>query len=165
MISDQTLYAGADGEWTDSLSDFLAGNYDLTVMLKCGTNSVVELAAIADGDDYIISYTADQLQAGDNDYQYKFIKKTDGKISIPYVGVVNVKALLSANTDTRSDDKKVLDALKEARIKIVGREYTEISINGKSTKFKTLEEIENAIVRYEKKLGLRITPRIVTAFV
>ena len=167
MITDETIFSGADGSWIDSFADYPASEYDLVVLLKNGTNAAVELTAAPDEDDpdsFSISYTADQLQAGDCEYQYKFTNKATEKISVPYHGVVNVLALLSSSTDTRSEDKKVYDELIAARLRLAEREYVEVSVNGKSTKFKSMDQIEKEINRYKRKLGLLTTPQIINSF-
>ena len=167
MISDETIISGADGSLVDSFDDYIPSEYDLVVLIKNGTNPVVELTATADedaADSYYIAYTADQLQPGDNEYQYEFTSKEDGKNSYPYSGMITIKASLRSSADTRSDDKKVYDELIAARLRLVNREYVSITINGKATQFKTMDQIDAEIVRYKKKLGLYITPRIINSF-
>lgn len=167
MISDQTIYSGTDGKWIDSLPNYPACEYDLVVILKNGMNPAVELTAVADNEDpdsFLISYNADQLQAGENEYQYEFTSKADGKKTISYDGIITVKASLRSSTDTRSEDKKVYDELVAARLRVAQREYVSITINGKATQFKSMDQIDAEIVRYKKKLGLYKTPRIINSF-
>ncbi|NJD22644.1 MAG: hypothetical protein FIA82_08250 [Melioribacter sp.] len=166
MISDTTLFAGAEWNWTDSFTDYPASEFDCVLYLKLGTNNTITLTPTKDGDDFIFtkpSAFTESLPNGLYNYQYKFTNLDDDKIYV-VPGQVQINSLLSSCEDPRSEDQIVLDALIAARPKVAKRDYASVTINGKATTFKTLTEIDQAIVRYKKKLGLITTQRILSSF-
>jgi hypothetical protein len=167
MITDFNLFCGSTWDWTDTFDDYPASLWDCTLYLELGTGATITLTPTKDGDDFIFTKSAAQTAAllnGDYSFQYLFTELADTSNKQIESGIVRIEALLSATADPRSDDQKVLDALKAARLTIAGRDYVEVSINGKSSKFKTLDEIEAAIYRYEVKLGIKVIPRIINSF-
>jgi hypothetical protein len=166
MISDFTLYSGATWKWTDTFTDYPASVNDCVLYLRNGINSPHEITPTKDGDSFdfdVDSGLSKQIGFGSFQAQYLFTH-SDGTVAVVETAL-EIKPLLNNPQDVRTEDRKILDLLKEARLKIAGRDYINISINGKSTTFKTLEEIEAAIVKYEKKVGLRNTPKIISRFV
>ena len=162
-IKNKTLYSGIDGTITESISNYPASLYSLQVLIKEESSNAVSLTVEEDGDDFVIAYTIDQLTFGNNKIQYVFTNKTTSEVDVEEF-IITIKPLLTSSADTRSEDEKTLALLKEARIKIAGRDYTEVSINGKSTTFKSLLEIERAICRLETKMGIRQTPQLINSF-
>lgn len=169
MITDQTIIAECDHQWTEDFSDYPASEYDLEVTIKRGSDSPKVLTVEKDGDAFIISIPNSLIAAdefGDYQYQYKFTNLDDNKITIPpaYRGFIKVLPDLNSEVDTRNDDEIVLQSLIDARKRVANREYVNITINGKSTQFKTLNEIDAQIIRIQKKLGIYKTPRIISSF-
>jgi len=167
VITDQTIVAGADIEWEESIPDFPATEYDLTIYLKLASAAAVSPTTTKSGSVFIHTIPNTLLtSSGNYQFQYKFTNLTDGKISYPsaYTGVIAVGASLAASGDLRSDDQKVLDALIDARLKVANREYVNISINGKATTFKDLEKLENMISFYKRKIGLTKRPILINSF-
>jgi hypothetical protein len=169
MITDQTIIAATDVEWDEDISSYPASEYDLEIAIKRGSDSPKLLDVEKDGDTFQISIPNTLIAAdefGDYQFQYKFTNLDTDKISAPieYRGFVKVLPDLSSDADTRTDDEKVLAALQEARIKVANRDYANVTINGKATTFKTLQEIDAAIVAYQKKLGIYKTPRLISSF-
>ena len=169
MISDQTIISATDVEWEESISDYPASEYDLEIAIKRGSDSPKTLTVAKDGDTFQISIPNDLIAAdefGDYQFQYKFTELSTSKISVPTAcrGYIKVLPDISAEADTRTADEIVLQSLLDARIKVANREYVNINVNGKSTQFKTLEEIEAAIIRYQKRLGIYKTPRLINSF-
>ena len=171
MITDQNLTAGTTWEFSDSFDDYPSSEFDSKIVLRQSNNSPVEISGTDNADDgFDYEFSAEEssdLPRGSYNYQYIFTEKAETKkVYAPqeYSGVININVLLSSADDTRSDDEKVLDLLKDARIKVANREYVNINVNGKSTQFKTLEEIESAIIRYQKRLGIYKTPRLINSF-
>ncbi len=158
----QKLYSNIKGSWREYFPDYPTDKYDLKILLKSATNPITIINAAKDGDEFVINY--ENLIAGYNSYQYLFTNLETNENTVAFEGVVEVKNLLDDNFDARNEDQKVLDELIAARLRVAKREYVEININGKATRFKTLDQIDKEIVRYKKKLGLLNTPKIIQAF-
>lgn len=166
MITDQTIIVGTDVEWSESFADYPATSFDLAVTMKHGTDSAKTLTIAKDGDTFDLSIPNTLLTVyGDYQFQYKFTNLSTSKVSIPYSGVVSVLPNLSTSGDTRSEDQKVYEELIDARLRVAKREYVNITINGKATQFKTLDQIDKEIVRFQKRLGIYSTPKVVVRFV
>lgn len=169
MITDQTIIAGTDQEWEEDIPEFPASDYDLELTLKRGSDSPKVLTITKDSDTFVISIPNDLIAAdefGDYQFQYKFTDLSDSTITIPpaYRGFITVHPDLNTDADTRTDDEIVLQSLIDARKRVANREYVNITINGKATQFKTLNEIDAQIIRIQKKLGIYKTPRIIGSF-
>ncbi|MFA5803677.1 MAG: hypothetical protein WC879_03445 [Melioribacteraceae bacterium] len=167
MIKDFNLYCGSAWSWTDSFDDYPASLFNCILYLKLGTAATVTITPTKSVDSFIFTKPSSETAAlanGDYSYQYLFTEIADSTNKQVLEGTVPIKALLTSTADPRSDDQKVLDALKAARLTIAGRDYVTVNINGKSTQFKTLEEIEAAIIRYQKRLGIYKTPRLINSF-
>lgn len=173
MIDSKDLIAGTTWKWSESFEDYPSADYNCKVIIKLGTDAAVEIAATASltypqGFDFekAASFTA-QCGQGDYQFQYIFTAKVGGAVYAPkeFSGYTFIDVLLNSNNDTRSEEQKVLDLLIDARTKIAGRDYIEISIGGKTAKFKSLQEIDSAIISYKKKLGIYKTPKIISRFV
>ena len=167
MITDQSIVAGADIEWEETIPDYPATEYDLIIFLKLASAPAVWPTTTKNGDAFVHSISNALLtSSGTYQFQYKFTNLTDEKISFPsaYTGVIPVGASLANSGDLRSDDQKVLDALIDARLKVANREYVNISINGKATTFKDLEKLENMISFYKRKIGLTKRPILINSF-
>lgn len=170
MISDQTIIAATDVEWEDSISDYPASEYDLELTIKRGSDGPKSLTVTKDGDTFQISIPNDLItpdEFGDYQFQYKFTNLTDFKIYAPITsrGFIKVLPDLSTDADTRTEDEKILESLISVRSEIAARGHVSVAINGKQATFKTLNEIDSAIVRYQKKLGIYKTPKLVSRFV
>lgn len=163
MITDQKLYNGASGKWTESFSDYPASLYDLQIFLKQSTTDAYELVIEKSGDDFNITYNAAMLQPGENQFQYLFTELSTGNKSVAFDGYVTVNQILGEG-DQRNDDQIILDSLIDARKRLAGREYVQITINGKATTFKDALKLDQEIVHYKKKLGIYKTPRILNQF-
>lgn len=165
MISDFTLYSGATWKWTDTFTDYPASVNDCVLYLRNGINSPHEITPTKDGDSFEFDVDADlskQIGFGSFQAQYLFTH-SDGTVAVVETAL-EIKPLLNNPQDVRTEDQKILDALKDAKIKIASRDYVNISVNGKTTTFKTLLEIEQAIHRYNVKLGYYKQPRMINSF-
>ena len=164
-ITEQALFAGADDSWTETFDDYLPSTHKLDIYLKQGANEAVSLSVSSNDDEFIISYNSSQLTAGKNQFQYVFTNLETNAISVAFSGYVEIQSLLSQSGDTRSDDEIILDALIDQRKRLANREYNSVNIgNGKTAVFKDAEKLEQEIVRYQKKLGIYKTPRILHSF-
>lgn len=169
MITDQTIIAGCYIEWREYIPEFPASMYDLEVTIKLAGNLPKVLDVSKDNDTFIISIPNDLIaenEFGDYQYQYKFKNLSNNKTFIPltYRGFTKVLPDLNSDADTRTDDEIVLQSLIDARKRVANREYVNITINGKSTQFKTLNEIDAQIIRLQKKLGIYKTPTLINSF-
>lgn len=169
MISDQTIISATDVEWDEDISDYPASEYNLELTIKRGSDSPKSLTVAKDGDTFQISIPNDLIapdEFGDYQYQYKFTEISTSKVSAPlaYRGFTKVLPDLSADADTRTEDEKVLESLISVRSEVAARGHVSVAINGKQATFKTLNEIDAAIVRYQKKLGIYKTPRLINSF-
>lgn len=167
MINDFNLFCGSTWSWTDTFDDYPASLWDCILYLKLGTGTTITLMPTKDGDNFVFSKSAAETAAlanGEYSFQYLFTEIADTSNKQIESGTVPITALLSASVDPRSEDKKVYDELVAARLRVAQREYVSITINGKATQFKTLDQIDSEIIRYKKKLGLYITPRIINSF-
>ena len=167
MITDQKLYAGASWDFTDSFTDFPASEFDCVLYLKLGTNQTITTTPTKDGDDFVFTKTAERTAAitpGLYDYQYVFTSIADSSDVHVESGQVQIDALLNAEGDIRTEDRKVLDELIAARLRVAKREYVSITVNGKATQFKTLHQIDAEIVKCKKRLGIFQENRMVFGF-
>lgn len=169
MITDQTIIAACDIEWEEDIPEYPASEYNLELTLKRESDSPKVLTVTKDGDTFVIEIASSDIAAdefGDYQFQYKFTNLDDNKVTIPpaYRGFIKVFPDLNSESDTRTDDEIVLQSLVAARKRVANREYVNVTINGKSTQFKTLNEIDAQIIRIQKKLGIYKTPRIISSF-
>jgi len=162
-IYNQNLFAGTKGSWSEYFPDYSTSEYNLTVLLKCANKPTLEIIAEKDGDEFVIKYD-NNLIDGFNNFQYILTRIDNSEKIVAYEGIIEIKSILSSIDDSRSEDQRILDELISARLRIAKREYVDITINGKATRFKTLDQIDREIMRYKKKLGLYKTPIIIQAF-
>jgi len=167
MITDQTIVTGATIEWEDTFTDYPASDYDLIIYLKLGSAAAVQPTTAKDGDTFVNTIPNTLLTtSGNYQFQYKFTEIATNNVYYPaeYMGVVPVIGSLATSGDMRTADQKVLEELEAARLRVAAREYVSITINGKATQFRTLEQIDSAIYRYKKKLGIIKPTRILSSF-
>lgn len=172
MINEQDLIAGTTWEWTDYFDDYPSSEYTAECIIRKGSAAAITIeSSVSSTEDEAFDFSKDAVSTasitpGDYQFQYIFTNIADGKIYAPkiYSGFVPVDPLLSSASDVRSDDQKVLDSLIAARTKIAERDYVNVTINGKATTFKRLNEIDAQIIRYKKKLGIYQTPEIYESF-
>lgn len=170
-ITNQDIIAGTTLEFSESFDDYPSSDYDCQCVFKKGSDSPFNVDGTADSSDGF-DFLAEaeetaKLSNGTYDFQFIFTNKTDSKVYAPreFTGSVLITSLLSSSQDTRSDDQKVLEALKTQRQKIAERDYSSMGSNGKTAQFKELSRIDADIARYERKLGYSVQPRVLTSFV
>ncbi len=151
-ISSLKLFAGTTWSWKETPSLFPAPTYSLTIYMKMGTGSTVTLNGVADGTAFLFSKSASETsQLSHGNYNYQVIADdNNGNVSLVESGYVVIEPLLNAVTDSRSYWQKMLDLLRDAYANIAGREYTEITINGRTVRYDRAQLIkELSIAEYK----------------
>ena len=157
MIIEQKLYCGVDWAWQDTFNKYPATTHSCVLAILQNKQLVTELTATASGaqHQFELLFKDNVLNAGVYEYQYTF---TANGVSItPYSGEFKIY--------TGSHDEQMLAALYAAQLRLVGRDYVQMSINGRSVTFKNDADIARQITLFERKLGFNRTPRIITRFV
>lgn len=172
-FTDLKLYAGATWNWTESLDEYPASEYDLVLYLKNGTNAAVPLSASQDGDDFEFDLTANTTnQFTKKKYTYQFVVSKAGEVDIIETGEVYIYAILNLASDLRTHEEIVLDAIKSLIESRATKEQSEISFGDKTLEYLTPQELEYWKSVYERKVeqikrqraGKTGTPRILESF-
>ena len=113
-IEPASFVTGETVVWSKSFTDYPASEWALTYYFRGGSTGI-NVAAAADGDDFLVTITAaaNTLAAGVWDYQAFLTKGSEKYLAAS--GKVTVKASLTGNEattfDGRSQAKKILEAL------------------------------------------------------
>ena len=151
-IEQQKLYAGATWKFTETLDEFPASDgYTFAIIIKHKTDEAVFLQSTASGDDYSFNIAADTTrQFTKHDYLFQGIVTKQGEIDIVAEGQLTINPLLDAASDTRTQNERILDAINATLESSSAKEQGEISINGRTIRYKTLDELFVAKKRFEK---------------
>jgi hypothetical protein len=157
MIYEQKLYRGIDWFWIDTFKSYPATSHSCYLTILQNKEIVLQVDATANGADhqFLILFKDNVLTNGIYQYQYTFT--ANGVAVTPYSGEFIVY--------TGTHDEQMLAALYAAQLRLVGRDYVQMSVNGRSVTFKNDADIARQINAYERKIGLKRTPKILTRFV
>jgi len=154
-FTEQTLYAGASWSWTESLDDYAASDgWALSIYLKHKTDSTVTLTSTASGDDFVFDIgTATTSALSEGNYRYQAVAARSGEVEIVEEGYIDIKALLTADDDTRSDNEIILDAIIATLKGRATKEQESIQFAGRTIAYLSLEELINAKKYFEKEVA------------
>jgi hypothetical protein len=157
LIAEQKLFRGIDWFWIDKFIKYPATTHTCVLTILKNNTTVLDLTPTANDVDFefTLLYKDNILTNGVYQYQYSFT--LNGVTTTPFSGEFVVY--------TGSRDEQILAALYAAQLRLIGRDYTTLSINGRNVTFKTDSEIARMITIYERKIGIKTTPRILTRFV
>ena len=150
-ISSQKLYSGANWSWSESLPEYPASSYSLTLILKKGTASAITMQAAATDVFTFTKSAVDTAKIPAGDYNYQVIAQKDGGVIVVESGIISLTALLSADGDPRGYWTRVYEIYKETYLRSAGQEVSEVTIDGKTAKYESREALEKAMEHAEYK--------------
>lgn len=158
QIDKETLVAGLDWNWSESVSSYPASTHTLKYILKKGTNDPITLTSAADGeaheftiDDALTStyesgyyiYTAYVMEIADND-----------ALTVIGTGVIEIKKDLATVSDARTHALTMVDNLRATIISLSTKTMSDVTIEGRSYTYNDIEKLEKLLKYYERQAGL-----------
>jgi len=150
-IANTALYAGQTVEWTESLPSYPASNFDAQCIFKYKSDSIITINGVASGDDFQFTQPATVNKSGEYKVQVLILQKdTTNLLDASAYVTVNVSALLSAESDARTNNEIILDALWEVQLGRATREQSELELpNGTKIKYLSPKELREEISIYQ----------------
>lgn len=147
-ITSQKLYSGDTWVLRESLSEYPATEYTLSVLIKFRTNSTITLQFAADGLDHTLTAGPSVTDIPSGDYNYQAKVSGNGVTKTIAEGIISILANLSSGQDPREYWTARAEDLKDIYAKLSRREVTETTYNGRVFKYRDtrilLQEIEYA---------------------
>lgn len=148
------ITAGDTIQWTIDLSDYPASSWTLKYNLisadDSGHNELI--TSIADGDTHVISISTDTSGAySSGDYKLeKYVIDTGDTVRYSLgLTTIRVKPDPTCAVDSRSHNKKVLDAIQSNIENVASKEQQSYSIAGRSLSRYSFEELMSLKDKYE----------------
>lgn len=155
-ITDQKLFIGDIWSWTESLSSYPASQYTLKLIIKQGSSGAgTEITASGNGDDYeftVSTAVTSTFIAGEANYSIVVSKDKSVKKTINS-GVIYLHPNLAAEGDQRSYWEKIYDHAQTAYISLIQKKISEVSINGRTIKYKDREELIGIMNHAKNKIN------------
>lgn len=144
MNEPEEITAGFEYTWTESLSDYKADDGWTLYYKGLNASGKIEMTAAADGSDHtvtILAATSADYAAGI--YQvYKYVIKDDEKILISTFNLkVSENPLSVESLDTRTQERKMLEALEALELGRADRVQKSFQIAGRAIEYLTPDEI------------------------
>lgn len=162
QINQEKLFAGSTWSWQELLSDYPSTTYNLSIIIKNYTSNAIVLSGVANSDEGFnfskSSAETTNIAAGIYYAQAVFTKKSDNTITVLDLEDVNITALLSANQDPRTYWKKVFDTVRDAYLRLVNEEVTEVSYNGKTYKYQDAGKLRAIMNDAESRMQTENNP-------
>jgi len=174
QFTDETLYAGADWEFTESIPEYPASDgWALTIAIRHSTDPSADLVGTPNGDDFDFSIpaatTADYSM---RDYKYQAIFTKAASTRIYENGEVEIFPLLNAVGDNRTHNEIMLDAITATLEERATREQKSMKFADREIEYLSFDELITAQKYYNKKVeqdnrlasGKKAIPRILESY-
>lgn len=154
----QFIYAGDTVQWTRSSSDYPAGSWTLTYVLR--GPQVYTFSAAADGNDFLVTLTATTTAAWVAGWYLVEAYVTDTESQrfpfLPRFAQMNIRANPQVNPQgdpqARGWIYAAFAATEEAILKLTSRQVTTASVNGQSYSIQDVEKLWRMRQKYSEEI-------------
>lgn len=160
MTAPDSLRAGDHATWSESLPDYLPSDgWALHYRILSPSGAPVDIAAVAAGDDWSVTLTAAQTAAytPGRATLVSWVARTDERVTLGQKSLEILPDLaVTAEFDGRTANERGLAEARAALARYVesGRGHLEeYEVAGRRLKFRSLQEIQDLILHYEKQVA------------
>jgi hypothetical protein len=154
-IKTQTFVTYTKHQWTETLSDYPASDYSLTITFRKGYDNIKSIQSVADGDSHSLTIEAGDIQVNGS-YQYQAIAEKDGVGYHVESGFVTFMPNLSAEADPTTYWQTIYNNYRDAYTRLSSREVASISVLGQTFTYTDRAEIVRLMKHAENEMHREI---------
>jgi len=142
IIESLKLRQGDSWDFSEDLGSYEPASWDMAIVLKQGSNDAIVINTVTDGGNglFNVSVRSDVTSAiAPGKYSCAYVLSSGVKKNTVWSGMVVVYPDLAVASDSRSYWETTAAALRDAYLRMAGRESAEVTLNGNTVKYDRVE--------------------------